>query len=322
VKEVDHMSIGRGASAPIIVRNEEVLMKTTAVVFSLFGILATLGLSTASAQESPDTITRGEYQCQKAFGRALARLGEETGACLAECETSPGRRCSVSFPDAITGDCLSQARAKADIGVLRECAGRDCPECYFGAACPAYASFFLPQTTFFVEQAINTLYCDDSFSSDGLTRAEQSCQRGLVRASGRFVEKLAGCFARCQRAVQRGSTGFSSCASAFLDTPVFDPRTQRCVDRARAHLRDGCENRCDDPPDCFRLSCQVATHIVEVQALGFEPMTYCQDIPPPVCGDGQVTGGEVCDPFASPSGCAPGTFCVGCFVCSPWPMPY
>jgi hypothetical protein len=97
---------------------------------------------------------------------------------------------------------------------------------------------------------------------------------------------------------------------------MFDPWTQHCIDRARARLLDGCANHCDDPPDCFPFSCPAAAQIVESQALGFQPVTYCQDIPPPVCGDGQITGGEVCDPFASPTGCAPGDFCFGCFACT------
>src|SRR5215475_3467005 len=100
------MTIGRGASAPTIVRNKEVHMRTAATMLSLVGILAILGLSAASAQESPTTITRGEHQCQKALARGLAGYANGTGACLAECETEPGRRCSVSFPDTITGNCL------------------------------------------------------------------------------------------------------------------------------------------------------------------------------------------------------------------------
>jgi uncharacterized repeat protein (TIGR03803 family) len=51
----------------------------TGTVFKITGILATLTLPLVSAQESPDTITRGEYQCQKAFGHALAGLAEGTG---------------------------------------------------------------------------------------------------------------------------------------------------------------------------------------------------------------------------------------------------
>jgi hypothetical protein len=243
----------------------------------------------------------------------------KAGECLAKCETSPGRSCGpFSSFDTITADCLSRASAAAQIPVLRQCAGTDCPECYDGGLdCLSYASFNFAETESFVELAIDALYCDDSSSADGLTRAEQSCQQGLTRASGRFIETLQRCFTNCQQAVQRGATGFSSCEAAFVDTPTFDPRTQRCVDQARARLLDSCNNHCADPPDCFPYTCSEAAELVEQQALGTVPTAYCQDVPPPVCGDGQITGGEVCDPTAVPSGCGPGTTCLDCFVCIP-----
>src|SRR5262245_4172005 len=126
------MTSNRGSSTPAKVRTVEGNRRTGAAVLSLLGILATLVRAPAVAQESPDTITRAEYQCQKALGGALADVADRIGACLADCHNSPGRRCSVYSTDAITGDCLARARAKADIRVLRECAGSDCPECYSG----------------------------------------------------------------------------------------------------------------------------------------------------------------------------------------------
>src|SRR5262249_9457190 len=175
-----------------------------------------------------------------------------------------------------------------------------------GTNCPSYASSAFSQEAAVLSQAIATLYCDDASSADGLTRAEQSCQRGVARASGRFFGTLQRCFRNCQKAVQRGATGFSSCESAFVDTPTFDPRTQRCIDRARATLLEGCKDHCDDPPDCFPYSCSETVQLVETQALGAEPATYCSDS---ICGDGVISGSELCDPFASPSGCGVGEYC-------------
>jgi len=230
-----------------------------------------------------------------------------------DCATNPGRRCSTSFPDPITGDCLSRALAAAQVAVLRQCAGSDCPECYGGGTnCPSYASFAFSQEAAVLGQAIATLYCDDSSSADGLTHAEQVCQRGIARASGRFFETLQHCFRNCQKAVQRGATGFSSCGSAFLDTERFDPRTQHCIDRARARLVGSCDDHCADPPDCFPYSCSETAQLVETQALGAEPATYCSDS---ICGDGVISGAELCDPFASPSGCGVGEHCVNCTTC-------
>jgi hypothetical protein len=285
----------------------------TAPVLTLWLVLGILAPSRTHAQETPTTLTRPEFQCQNAFGRSLVAMSNGTGACLAECRSSPGRRCELFFPDAITADCLSRAQSTAQIPLLRDCAGSDCPECYDGGDCSEYTISAFSQAATLVDEAIAQLYCDDSSSADGLTRAEQQCQRGLSRASGRFVEALLRCFANCEKTVQRGATGFSSCESAFLDTPTFDPRAQRCVDRARATLLTSCEGHCQDPPDCFGFSCPQAAVAVEAQTLGLQPATYCQE--PGVCGDGQVTGPEVCDASAPVTGCSPGYQCSGCREC-------
>jgi hypothetical protein len=270
-----------------------------------------------TAQETPDSITRAERSCQNAFGRALADFSGKTAECLAECYTTPGGRCSTYFPDAITRDCLSRAKASAKTKVLRRCSGSACPECYDGGEdCDAYASNIFYQTASSIDLATGILYCDDSFSADGLTRAERRCQKKLVAASDRFAKALQRCFAACQKAVQKGSTGPSSCAGAFLDTPTFNPKTQRCIDRARDRLLAGCEDGCADPPDCFPYSCPVATQLLASQVLLAEPETYCEDIPQ-ICGDGRITGDEACDPAAVPTGCAPDQDCFGCFGCYP-----
>ena len=278
--------------------------------------LALVAPPRAQSQETPASLTRGEYQCQNAFGQSILTLSTETGVCLTGCRSRPGGRCSTSFADPITRDCLQRARADAEIQVLRKCAGAACPECYDNGDCSDYTDFAYSQIVSDVDASFSALFCDDSFSADGLTRAEQRCQQGLARAGGRFIETLEHCFARCQQAVHRGATGFSSCDSAFLDAPSFDPRTQRCVDRARARLLDGCTNHCQDPPDCLGYSCPGAAAAIEATAIGLVPATYCQE--PGVCGDGQITGAELCDGSATPSGCGIGTFCdFGCRSCTP-----
>jgi hypothetical protein len=216
-------------------------------------------------------------------------MGEGTGACLVACETTPGRR---------------------------DCAGSDCPECYSGGNCSSYSSSAFSQEASLVAQGIQTIYCDDSFSPDGLTHAEQQCQRGLTRAGGRFIEALLRCTANCEKAVQRGTTGFSSCQAAFVDTPTFDPKAQRCIDRARATLLKSCGGHCQDPPDCFDLTCSQTAAFLEQEAAALQPATYCQE--PGVCGDGQVTGAEMCDYGASPSGCGRGEQCS--FGCQCFPV--
>jgi hypothetical protein len=116
-----------------------------------------------------------------------------------------------------------------------------------------------------------------SASGDGLSRAEAHCRDRLVNESSRFTETLARCFSSCEAELRRQDGDLDACRAANRDTPLFDPGTQRCVDRARNALRRGCEQSCANPPDCFGLTCQDVVESFEGQELSFEPQTYCED---------------------------------------------
>jgi len=280
-------------------------------------VLALVIAVRADAQESPGVLTKAERECQKAFNRAVGILAGGVGGCLVECETSPGRHCSPPFFfDPITEDCLARVRASAQIPILRECTGSDCPECYAGGSCDSYAASAFAAAESSVSQGIAALYCDDSFSLDGLTRDEQRCQQAITRGTGRFTAELNRCLKRCQEAARRGATSVSSCDGAFLGTPVFHHRTQRCIERARTRMLGTCDQRCADPPECFAFTCPLVAVLVEAQALGIPDATFCEDVPI-VCGDGRVTGTEVCDQTATPNGCPTGWSCIGCSICQP-----
>ena len=96
--------------------------------------------------------------------------------------------------------------------------------------------------------------------------------------------------------------------------PHSIPRLSDASTRARATFLKSCEGHCQDPPDCFDLTCPQTLTLVEQDAAALQPTTYCQE--PGICGDGQVTGAEACDSSASPSGCRIGTQCFGCSACS------
>jgi hypothetical protein len=241
------------------------------------------------------------------------------GTCLAECFTQPGRSCGFfSSLDPITRDCLDRARSAEMVPVLQKCAGSACPECYGGGSCEFFAGSAFSSAQSSVNFALSTLYCNDSFSADGLTRAEQRCQARLGRSGGRFVEAAARCFARCHKSVRRGDLPRSACRSTNLDTPVLDARTQQCIDRARKRFLESCDAGCSDFPDCFTLGCGGTLAAVESEASSFEPTTYCID-ERVQCFDGRLSESEVCDPTALPTGCPDGQYCQSCFFCAPPP---
>jgi len=294
------------------------LMRMIAYRMSVVALLAVpLAPMRLAAQETPDDLTREESACQDTFGRSLLDVAGRMGTCLAECFTQPGRSCGLfSSLDPITRDCLDRARAAEMVPVLQKCAGSACPECYAGGSCESFAGFQFDTARSSINAALSTLYCNDSFSADGLTRAEQRCQGRLARAGGRYVEAAARCFARCQKSVRRGDLPRSACRSTNLDTPVLDARTQQCIDRARSRFLESCDTGCSDFPECFPLGCEGTLAAVDSEARGFEPTTYCID-EPVQCYDGHLSEKEVCDPTAVPTGCPGGEYCRGCSYCSP-----
>ena len=290
------------------------------VVCTAIGVLAAVSL--ARAQETPSELTRAERSCEISAVRSVTGFVIRASDCIVECFGRPGQHC-FSLNDAQTAACLDTARNQSKIRVLRDCSGFDCPECYAGGtACDDFVNFQMSQALTFTDAALNLLFCDDSFSGDGLSRAEQRCQAGLAQTAARHVKKLQECFARCERDVGSGQIADpSACDASNLDRPGFDPTTQACVDQARARFASSCTNKCADPPDCFRLTCGEAELALEQEILQFEPVLFCADVPPPVCGDGRISGGEACDPLASPNGCPDGYSCFGCFFCEPPPPP-
>src|SRR5262249_28642995 len=117
----------------------------------------------ARSQETPASLTHGEYQCQNVFGRSVLTLLGKAQACLTDCRSRPDGRCSASFPDPITRDCLQRARADAEIQVLRKCAGAACPECYDFGDCSDYIDSGFSQAVSQLDAGLSTLFCDDSF---------------------------------------------------------------------------------------------------------------------------------------------------------------
>ncbi len=286
----------------------------------VFAVLTLLPLHPGRAQETSTQVTREEWRCQTALARSVTDLGLATADCLAECRSGPSFGCSVNFADVATHDCLDRALAAAEARTVDACAGSACPECYGPNSfdgCRSHTRSVFNEARSFTDSAVGLLYCNDAGSPDGLTRREARCQSGLLRTAGRFTDAASRCFAKCNKQARKGRIAVEACDSARLDTPELAPGTQACVDRARAKLLSGCEALCSDPPECFTLSCATVLFGATQQLADLEPQVFCEDVPPPVCGDGAVNGFERCDPSANPNGCGAGETCFDCHFCSP-----
>lgn len=279
----------------------------------------------ANAQETPDDLTTAEWKCEQAASKALTKYFGQSIDCIAACRraalTDPSRSCSPFAFDPKTVACLSRARGRSEIQLLRSCAGPPCPECYDGGDCARFATEKLGAIESFTGTAFDTLLCDDTFFFGGVTSAEAKCQAKLATASGKLASNLRACFAKCQKRRQAGAVDEDSCRAANFGTPEFDPNTQTCIDRARKKFFKVCP-KCFDAPECWQnvfpnLDCSRAADIAQSWAFEAEPQQLCVD--QPVCGDGRVSGSEECDPLTSLPGCSAGDYCTAGCSCATIP---
>lgn len=282
------------------------------------GVIVFLSMvSVGSAQESPDDLTPLELKCEKNAGKSYAQFYGEAADCIAEChraaQTDFLRLCGAFGFDPKTADCIERARAKPEIRILKKCSGEPCPECYFGGDCRIARDILLNNTEFFAATALEPVFCDDSFTPDGLNSDEAACQDRMVRAAQRFTNTARGCFESCHERRQDGELPDEACSSANLDTPNIDAKTQSCMDRARRNFLRSCP-KCFDEPECWgfsffsQFSCTVFLDLIEEQFRFTEDGLFCVD--QPICGDGRVSDSEECDYSAVPTGCDPFARCL------------
>ncbi|MFO1462309.1 MAG: thrombospondin type 3 repeat-containing protein [bacterium] len=105
----------------------------------------------------------------------------------------------------------------------------------------------------------------------------------------------------------------TSCGNHVLTPP------EQCDDGNTAN-GDGCDSNCT-PTACGNWIISLGEQCDDGNTMNGDGCDEnCQiEIPPPICGDGQVTGNEVCD-VQSPYSCASGYYCDSCITCLPIPI--
>jgi len=158
-------------------------------------------------------------------------------------------------------------------------------------------------------------------------RAEQAtsldrCVSAIAGDVLRFVAKAGKCVQKCEDAKRRGDLAADvrcrrpsnnlptqSCLLASLELLAGSKSNalKRCADDEVALLyagSDTCPGKNDNLPDL--LDCLAARGEKAVQGLA-KKIYHPQK--PPVCGDGILSPGESCDPYAVPNGCGFGQLC-------------
>src|SRR5262249_43096967 len=145
-------------------------------------------------------LTGDEVKCQIGTSLAQGKFVTEAAKCAIKCQQAARKGgnaadCAPPFGGA-TLQCINLAVSKAE-GLEQSKCSKDCPECYSGGDCTADS---VSRTKNNLSQA-NTfgsiLYCDDSGSTDGLTKAEAKCADMAAKTLSKYVAALGKCGQKC-----------------------------------------------------------------------------------------------------------------------------
>lgn len=219
------------------------------IAFVLTACVARIGVAAL-----PPGLTPAEAACERIFGPATDRFGAAIATCVVRCDAKAARGrlaetdCAPPYGTA-TRACIERARSAGVRRIDRGCAN-DCPECYAGGDCVAFARDALAVTGQVVDGFVRQVLCDDSASADGLSRPEDRCRRVVGSALAKAARALGKCFVRCRQRQERqdlanGPLG-GTCTSAPQDRTVA-----RCLSGVRRTALRATHRGCADAPDCL-----------------------------------------------------------------------
>jgi hypothetical protein len=269
------------------------------------------------AHALPEALSKTEIACQNATNKALPAYTKARTGCIATCQKkTPGSaECTAPFGGkALT--CVQKADAKLAAVLAKKCtsAGNDddtCPECYeeLDGTCAAFSTDVTAKSIALSDDVTNTIFCDDSGSPDGLTKAEAKCQKTVLKAMTAFVSAAAKCGGNCLKAERKAKTDGTCNPAAFLFLNG-DTKTVACLAKAFFKLI-AAPTKCTETPECqsdvFDLITRVENGLADVGG----DVAVC----PAQCGDGFTQGNEQCDPPSSTDECPGNGACTAQCTC-------
>jgi len=175
--------------------------------------------------------------------------------------------------------------------------------------------------------------CSIATPSEARITTLDRCVSSIVNDVLHFVAKKSQCIRACEDAVRANRLDpFTRCQAPSNHGP-----TAKCLAMAderilgaRSHTRKVCQ---DDEIALFygnttTCPCQNQTRLELLSCFQAQAETFVDDLleqiyfPSGFCGDGQVSGSEVCDQSAFPNnGCGFPAFCFNCNFCFPFGSP-
>ncbi len=286
-------------------------------VASLFAVLACVLAFPPSAAALPEALIKTEIGCQSALAKALGKYGKARTACEAGCQkkTPLSAECTPPFGGK-TLTCVQKANDKLAALIAKKClsGGNDedsCPECYeeLNGTCAGFGTATTAQAVALTDDITGTIFCDDTGSPDGLSKAEVKCQKALVAGFTGFVLSANGCAISCLKNERKGKTDATCNPEAFL-LLSGDTKTVTCIFKAFTKLSKAfgkCEAPAGDSPECATsVQTSALFERVKDKLVGIGGVV---DVCPAQCGDGYTQGLEDCDPPG-------GNSCPGPSACS------
>jgi hypothetical protein len=247
--------------------------------------------SPALADHSPE-ITDDEAKCQQGASLGLAKFVKKKWQCIVRCERrasngliDPSECVPPYLGETETADCIHNvAVSKATDQFGAKCT-KDCPECYAGGVCSAFADTKIAELENQVDVLKGLIYCDDSGSPDGLTGPEARCQKKVALILRNFGFNKMRCLRKCRKREHKGRTKGSCDPLDLGDDLLADANTKRCVDRQTAKAAILIDRKCRVPagdfPECGLTSGSAWADLVELNVDGLDPQLFCVDPSPP-----------------------------------------
>src|SRR5262245_40538463 len=242
-------------------------------------LVFTTGLAWAS--HDPD-LSKDEVKCQLGTSLATGKFVTDKAKCLTKCEQGV-RKGQTSASDCVppyagvTLACVQKAESKAQ-GLEQSKCAKDCPECYTGGDCVADSQARTMGTETQVDLLRALVYCDDSGSGDGLTKAEAKCADTVAKTLSNFAKAKLKCLSKCRSDEDKLKVPVGSCTP-----PPSDPKASACVQKASDKAAFLIDKQCDpavnpkaEAPECFAGQTGAGwAGLVEAAVDGGDADLYC-----------------------------------------------
>src|SRR6185369_274457 len=169
-------------------------------------------------------VTDAEFKCEQAVDKAGAKFVGAKSKCVSKCLTTfwkgdgPSSDCFPPY-GGVTAQCIDDtvlnlkgAEDKFGIAIKKACdpatkPGTDCPECYNGGDCVAFANDQVANLEGQVDSFVPGVACEL-----GADAGEQKCQLSTAKALSKLVGSVVKCYDKCQKNARKGLITEASCA--------------------------------------------------------------------------------------------------------------